>query len=99
LAFVHKVHIVVILTLNISLLTSCLEINIFEICRVCKLARLRAVHNGTNILQHYQTLLSVDRLQVAEGAESFSEMGGICDCIEHRRVADSREWVVFLLAS
>jgi hypothetical protein len=98
LAFVLKVHGVVILTLYISLLSDCSEIKMFEICRVCKLARLRAGRNWTNILQYYQTLLSVDLLQFAEGAESLSEMDGSCYCIEHT-VADSREWVVFLLAS
>jgi len=97
LAFVLKAHSVVILTLYISLLSDCLEIKIFEVCRVWKLARLRAGHNGTNILQHYQTLLCVARLHPAEGAESLSEMDGSCYCIEHT-VADSREWVVFLLA-
>ena len=61
------------------------------------LARLRTEHYGTNVA-HYQTVLSVVRLQVADGEQSLSDMGGSCDCIE-QRVADSREWVVFLLAS
>jgi hypothetical protein len=61
------------------------------------LARLRTEQNGTNVL-HYQTILSVARFQVADGADSFSEMGRSCDRIE-QAVADSRERVVFLLAS
>lgn len=73
------------------------EIKIFQICRRCKLVRLRTEHNGTNI-SHYQTVRSVARLQFVDGEDSLSEGGGSCDCIE-RTFADSREWVVFLLAS
>jgi hypothetical protein len=61
------------------------------------LATLRTEHYGKNI-SHYQTVLSVARLQFADGKDSLSDMGGGCDYIEHT-VADSREWVVFLLAS
>ena len=67
-----------------------------EICRRCKLARLRTEHSGTNI-SNCQTVHIVARLQVADEEDSLSEIGGSCDCIEP--IADSREWVVFLLAS
>jgi hypothetical protein len=62
------------------------------------LARLRTEHNDTNVLQHYQTILSVALFQVADGVDSVSKMGGSFNRIEET-VADSREWVVFLLAS
>jgi len=61
------------------------------------LARLRTEHNGTDILHHYQIILNVAHFQVADGADSLSEMGGSSDRTE-QAVADSREWVVFLLA-
>ena len=67
-------------------------------CRLCNLARLRTEHNDTNVLQHYQTVFNVALCQVADGVDSVSEMGGSFNRIEEA-VADSREWVVFLLAS
>jgi hypothetical protein len=62
------------------------------------LARLRTEDNGKTILHQYQTILSFVRFQFADGAYGLSEMGGSCDRIE-KAVADSRQWVVFLLAS
>jgi len=67
------------------------------LARLRNLARLPNEDNVTNILQQYQTILSLARFQVADEAFGLLEMGGSCDRIE-QAVADNREWVVFLLA-
>jgi hypothetical protein len=48
--------------------------------------------------KHYQTLLSVTRIHIADGADSISEMGGSCDCFE-QAVAENREWIALVLVS
>ena len=68
-----------------------------EICRRCKLARLRTKFNSTNI-SHYQTVHSVAGLQVGMEKTAFGKWAAAA-AVLNKTVVDSREWLVILLAS
>jgi hypothetical protein len=67
------------------------------ICGRFRLTRQYIEYNSTNIA-HYQILHSAVLLQVAHAEDNLTEMGGSCE-YNKKAVADSRERVVFLLAS